>query len=108
MREPRPFRAIVRGSRALCAGVCMLAPAIASAQDAPCEPAIIAVDLTIGSTDFQYDDTELVVIGATVTIAGVHRFCRLTLEQGAVLTSAAGDSAGVVVDVSGGMTIDAS
>ena len=108
MRGLRPLSppfAIVRVALVLYA--CSFVPTVAVARGAPCDPQVITGNLTIGATDLQYDDTDLVVRGATVTIVGSHRFCRLTLEQGAVLTSVAGESTGVAVEVLGSMVIDA-
>lgn len=74
---------------------------------APCPATLITADTTIGADDAQFDGTALTVRGATVTIAGHHAFCRLVLDDGAVLTHAAADTQGIDLAVQGSVVVEA-
>lgn len=85
-----------------------MASVAGGARALPCDPVLIVADTTIDADDLQYDGAAVTIRGAQVTIAGRHDFCRLALEQGAVLTHAPADTQGIDLVVTGSLTVDAS
>ncbi len=88
-------------------GAALLCTALSGSAAATCDPVLITGDLTLGAGDLQFEDLAVTVRGATLTLAGPHRFCRLVLEQGAVLTHAAADTAGIDLEVQQSVFVDA-
>ncbi|MBK8231182.1 MAG: hypothetical protein IPK72_11455 [Candidatus Eisenbacteria bacterium] len=74
----------------------------------PCTTVTIPGGTTISAGNTQYDHRDVVMSSKTVTIAGNHTFCSLSMTGSSVLTHAAGDTGGVNLTILGNATINSS
>ncbi|MBI1796738.1 MAG: hypothetical protein HYR74_06770, partial [Candidatus Eisenbacteria bacterium] len=71
-----------------------------------CPTATITTPTSIASGDLTYDNMDVVVQGTTLTIAGPHTFCNLTVQSGGVVQQVATDAGGVDLTLTSNCTVD--